>query len=56
MKPSTSDKHDVDLSLLDFNISEMTRVFLLRNNHTALQMILIFNYVSFYWKISDNCN
>ena len=55
MKPSTSDKHDDDLSLLDFNISKMTRVFVLPNKQTALQMILIFNYVSFYWKISDNC-
>jgi len=55
-KPSTSDKHDIDSSRLDFNISTMTRVFVLRNIQTALQKILIFNSLSFYCKISDNGN
>jgi len=55
-KPSTSDKHDVDSSRLDFNISKMTRVFVLRTIQTALQKILIFNSLSFYCKISDNLN
>jgi hypothetical protein len=54
-KPSISDKHDIDISFLDFNISKMTRVFVLRNNQTVLQMILIFNYLPFYCKIADNC-
>jgi len=43
------DKHGLD-------VSKMTRLFVLRIIQTALQMILIFNYVSFYCKISDNCN
>ena len=50
-KPSTSDKRDFDSSRQDFDISKMTRVFVLRNNQTALQMILIFIYVSFYFKL-----
>jgi len=53
-KPSTSDKHDIDSSRLDFNISTMTRVFVLHTIQTALQKILIFNSPSFYCKISDN--
>ena len=52
-KPSTSDKRDFDLSRLDFNISKMTRLFVLRNIQTFSQVILIFNYVSFYCKIAD---
>jgi len=55
-KQYTSDKHDVDSSRLDFNISKMTRGFVLRNIQTALRMILIFNYVSFYCQIADKCN
>ena len=54
-KPHTSDKHDVDLSHIACNISKMTRVFVLRNNQTALEVILIFIYVSFHCKISDKC-
>jgi len=55
-KPSTSDKHDIDSSSLAFNISKMTRAFVLRIIQTALKVILIFNYVSFYCKIADNWN
>jgi hypothetical protein len=55
-KPPTSDNLDVDSSCLAFNISKTTRVFELRNIQTASQIILIFNYVSFYCKIADNCN
>ena len=47
-KPSTSDKQYIDSSRLEFNISKMTKAFVLRIIQTALQMILIFNYVSFY--------
>ena len=54
-KLSPSDKHDIDLSRRDFNISKMTRLFVLRSIQNVLQMILIFNYVSFYWKIFDKC-
>ena len=50
-KPSTSDKHDFDSSRLAFDISTVTRVFVLRNIRTALQMILISIYVSFYFKL-----
>jgi len=53
-KPSTSDKHDIDSSCLDFNISKMTRTFVLGIIQTALQMILIFNYAAFYWKLPIN--
>jgi len=31
-KPSTSDKHDIDLSRLTFNIPKTTKAFVLRNN------------------------
>jgi len=41
-KPSTSDKYDVDLSHLDFNISKMTTVIVLHNNQIELQIILFF--------------
>jgi len=55
-KLTTLDKPDVDSSRLASDISKTTRVFVLRNIQTASQMILIFNYVSFYWKIIDNWN
>ena len=54
-KPFTSDKPDINLSTLDFNIPLFTIIFILRNIQTVLQLILIFNYVSFYCKIADNC-
>jgi len=38
----TSDKHDVDLSRIEFNVTKMTTVIVLRNNQIALQIILIF--------------
>ena len=47
----TSDKHGVDLSLLDFNLSKMRRLIVLRNNRFALQKILIVIYLSFYFKL-----
>ena len=50
-KPFTSDKHEVDSPRLDFNISKMTRTSLLHNIQTAQQMILLFNYVSLYFKL-----
>ena len=34
-KPSTSDKHDIDLSRLDFNIFKMTILFVLSNIQTV---------------------
>ena len=48
----TSDKPGVDLSLLDFNVSKMRRLIVLRNNRIALQMILIFIYLSFYFNLT----
>ena len=50
-KPSTADTQDLDSSCLAFDISKMSRVFVLRNNQTALQIILIFIYASFYFKL-----
>ena len=50
-KPSTSDKQDLDSSCLAFDISKVTRVFVLRNIQTVLQMILISLYASFYFKL-----
>ena len=47
----TSDKHGVDLSLPDFNVSKMRRLIVLRNNRIALQMILIFIYLLFYFNL-----
>jgi hypothetical protein len=47
----TSDKHDIDSSRLTFMISKMTTVFVLRKLQTALQVILIFNYVTFCFKL-----
>ena len=55
-KQSTSDKHDVDSSRVAFDISRTTRGIVLRNIENALEMILIFNYRSFYCKIADICN
>ena len=50
-KSSTSDKRDFDSSRLDFNISKMPAVFVQRNIQTALQIVLIFIYLSFYFKL-----
>jgi len=50
-KSSTSDKRDFDSSGLDFNISKMPAVFVQRNIQTALQIVLIFIYLSFYFKL-----
>jgi len=44
-KPSTSDKPDIDLSLLVYNINKVTIVFVLRNIQAVLQLIFIFNCV-----------
>ena len=53
-KRLTSDKHDIDSSSLDFNISKVAIVFILRNIQTVLQKLLYFNYVSFSCKFADN--
>jgi hypothetical protein len=44
-KLHTSDKHDLDSPYIACNVSKVTRLFVLRNNQTALEMILVFIYV-----------